>query len=221
MIKVLFILFLFPLFANTQTRLYLTQIASNFAPTVNAAWNVTTGNTVNVLMPYVDNASAITITSGATGAAAVRKILLAQYVSPPLIAQTINGTCTGQIRMGMSSVTSRTGEGFVYLRILNNDGTVASEVGSLTTTALTTTNVNRTLIALTLSSVTVTGGQRLCLDIGWNYSTGSNTATTGSMIIRTTRTTGDLPVDNTSTAGSNPWFEFSQTLKFQYQSNIF
>ncbi len=202
------------------TRFYLTQVTSLFTPTVNAAWNVTTGNVVDVLLPYQLQESGTNLTSGATGAAAVRKILIRQFVSQPLEAQTINGTVSGQGFIRMSSVTARTGEGFIYFRIINKDGTVASEVGTLTTIAMLVTNINRTYIALTLTNVAVTAGQRFCFDIGWNYSTGVNTATTGFMTLRTLAA-GDLPVNDTQTTAGNPWLEFSQTILLQSRTYFF
>jgi hypothetical protein len=50
--------------------------------------------------------------------------------------------------------------------------------------------------------------------MGWNYSTGSNTITTGSINIRSAQQ-ADLPADDTTTSNNNPWLEFSQTIKFQ------
>lgn len=213
--QLLVILIVFPLTIQAQTRFCLTQATSPKTPAANAAWNVTTGNAVVTLIPYLIGEAGTSITSGNTGAAAVRKLLIRQYVSAPLIAQTINGTVTGQIRYNMNAVASRSGEGFVYFRVLNADGTVASEVGTLTTSALTTTLTNRTLISLTLTSVNVPAGGRLCFDVGWNYSTGVNTTTTGTIAVRTVGPSTFLPVDNTTTTASTPWIEFSQTIFFQ------
>jgi hypothetical protein len=127
-----------------STRLYFSQIASPILPVVHANWNVITGNSPSMVFAVYDGSASITVTSGMTAAAAVRKLLIRQFISRPLAAQTINGTLTGQIRMSMSNVTSRTGEGLIYFRIINPDGTIASEVGSLTTIALTTSSTNRT-----------------------------------------------------------------------------
>lgn len=200
-------------FLSAQTRFYITQILSPVTPVVNSNWNVTTGNSVLQINTYHDRQSA-SVTSSAVGGAAVRKVLIRQLVSPPLKAQTINGTVTGQIRLNISSITSRSGEGFVYFRIINEDGTIAQEVGSLTTTALTTTNTNRTLISLNLSNVIVTTGQRLCFDFGWNYSTGTVTTTTATAAFNSAAAS-DLPVDNTTATAARSWIEFSQTIYFQ------
>lgn len=203
------------------TRLYWSQTVPPYTPAVNAGWNVTTGYITGMLYTNVGNETVLNQISGQTGAAAVRKILVFQMITQPLQEQTINGTLTGQTRFSMSSVTSRTGEGWVYLRVLNRDGTVASDVGTLTTTALTTALTNRTLISLTITSLSITEGQRLCVEIGWNYSTGSNTATTATINMRDNRGNVDYPVDNTNTSQNNSWIEFSQTLLFQSRSQGF
>lgn len=213
--KLLVILFFPPIFLEAQSRLYLSQVVPPYTPAVNAAWNVTTGALVGMLYSQVGNEATLNQASGNTGAAAVRKLLFYQFISQPLQAQTLNGTLTGQTRFNMSSTTSRTGEAFVYLRLMNIDGTIANETGTLTSTALTTTLTNRTLIALTISSLSITAGQRLVVDMGWNYSTGSNTTTSGTMTIRDNRTNADYPVDNTTTALNTSWIEFSQKLIFQ------
>lgn len=218
--KKLFIILLLFISVNVfcQTTLYLnTGVTSPITPAVNVAWNVTTGNTQKMMKPVKDGSTIASITSANTGAAAVRKVILAQWISEPLTAQTVNGTLTGQIRYNMSSVTSRTGNGFVYLRILNANNTVATEVGTLTTTALTTTLTNRTLISLALSAVSIPEGGRICLDIGWNYATGTNTATNATGSFGSSSGT-NLPADNTTTAANNPFVTFSQTLIFQKPS---
>ncbi len=213
--KKLLIILLFPVFVNAQTKLYLnlTAVPGN-TPAVNAAWNVTTGNVVRMALPGKDGSTIASTTSGNTGAAAVRKILIKQYITQPLAAQTFTSkTLTGQIRFNMSSVSSRTGEGFVYFRILNPNGTVKTEVGTLTTSALTTTLTNRTLITLTFTQ-TILAGERFCFDIGWNYSTGSNTATNAVASFGSSSAT-DLAVDNTTTTANNPFVQFNQTVVFQ------
>lgn len=210
--KLLFILF--PVIVNAQSTFYLnTGTTCPIVPGVNAAWNVTTGNTQKMMNPTKDASTIASITSGLTGAAAVRKIILSQWISQPLAAQTMNGTLTGQVRFNMSSISSRTGEGFVYFSVLSAAG-VRTEVGTLTTTALTATLTNRTLISLTLSAVSVPAGGRFCVDIGWNYSTGSNTATSGVGSFGSSSAT-DLAVDNTTTTANNPFIKFSQTVVFQ------
>jgi hypothetical protein len=210
---------LFHLFAFSQTRFYLNlNTAAAVSPAFNAGWNVTTGANRYQMATNRDGSAFTSKTTGNSGAAAVRKCLLDQWVSDPLIAQTITGTFTGQVRFQQSSTSSTTGQGFIYLRIINSDGTIATEVGSATTTNLTTTLTNRTLIALNVGTLNITAGQRICVDLGWNYSVGTNT-TRNCTISRGSSSGTNLPVNNTTTVANTPWFQFSQTLFFQPPAN--
>jgi len=198
---------------QSQTRYYLnTGTTSPVAPAANAGWNVTTGAIQYRMSEVKDGSTLANNVSASVGAAAVRKVLIDQWVSDPLAAQTITGTLTGQIRYDISSVTSTTGQGFAYLRIISNDGTsIVTEVGTLTTTDLSTTTTNRTMISLNVGTLTINSGERICIDIGWNYSVGTNTTRTA--FISTGSSSGtDLPVDNTATAANDPWMEFSDNI---------
>ncbi len=206
------------------TRFYLTQLTPSITNTaVNAGWNVTTGLNRFTLarLTFIDRLST-NFVSGQVGAAAPRKCIWQQFVSFPLQPQTLNGTVDAQIRMIISSVTSRSGQGFIYFRVLHPNGTI-TDVGTMNSTVdlVITTFTNRTFTQLSLSSVTIIAGDRLIFEIGWNYLTGSNTTTTGSINLNTGNAQTDLPVDNTSTAVQRPWIEFSQNILFQNQSGFF
>jgi len=215
--KLLTILFLCSfVICNAQTRYYLnTGTTSPVSPAANAGWNVTTGAIRYQMSEVKDGSTLANNTSAAVGAVAVRKVLIDQWVSLPLAAQTITGTLTGQIRYDISSTTSTTGQGFCYLRIISNDGTsIVTEVGTMTTTNLSTTTTNRTLISLNVGTLNINAGERICIDIGWNYSVGTNTARTA--FISTGSSSGtDLPADNTATAANDPWLEFSDNITLQ------
>ncbi len=205
---------LFHTAAFSQTRFYLNlNTASTVTPAFNAGWNVTTGASRFVMSTGKDGSAIASKTTGNSGAAAVRKCLLDQWISEPLITQTVTGTFTGQIRFQQSSTTLVTGQGFIYVRVINSDGSIATEVGSATTTNLTTTLTNRTLISLNVGTLNIIAGQRICVEVGWNYSAG--TATNVNCIIsRGSSSATDLPVNNTTTTANTPWVEFSQTLVF-------
>lgn len=215
--KLLFILF--PIICQAQTKFYLNLgVVCPIQPTRNAAWNVFSGNTFNMTKPVKDGSTIASTQSGNTGAAAVRKILIKTFISEPLAAQTISSgsTVSGQIRGNMSSVSSRTGQGWMYFRIINPDGTVASDVNSLSTTSAGwTTTLRNWQYSLTLgSNLTITAGQRFLFEIGWNYQTGSNTATNGTNSYGSSSAT-DLTVAGTETTANNPFITFSQTIIFQ------
>ncbi len=217
--KRIFLLFLITIAIHTnlsaQTRLYLNLgSTASLSPAFNAGWDVTSGANRYAMSTSPDGSTLTTKATGNSGAAAVRKCLLDQWISDPLQAQVITGTFTGQVRFDQSSTNSgRTGQGFLYLRIINTDGSIATEAGTCTTTDVTTTLTNRTLISLNVGTLIITAGQRICVDLGWNYSSGSSSNV--SCTIETGSSSGtDLPVNNTSTSTNNPWFQFSQTLLF-------
>lgn len=166
------------------------------------------------------------IVLGFIGAVAPARQLYAQWVSPPLTAQTINGTFTAQVKYRIAS-TVTTGQGFIYLRLINVDGTLAAELGTSTTTNIVTGGAsvytNRSFAPLTLTNVVITSGMRFIIEMGWNYSASSGgplTDVTAPYEKANDRGDDDLPVDNLETADLNPWFEFSQKLRLMTH-NIF
>lgn len=217
----LLILLLISVSGFSQTRFYQNtdQIPGN-TPTVNAAWNNVSGNVIRMMKPVKDGSTVAEKTSGTTGAVAIRKVLLRQFISEPLAAQTFTSqTITGQMRWRISNATGNTGQVFAYFRILNPNGSVATEIGTMTSTDLTVTSTNRTFIALTFTQV-ITAGQRLCVDVGWNYSVGTTTTIQSSGVSGSGSGT-DLPVNNTTTSANNAWFEISQTVIFQKPYKFF
>jgi len=219
--RIFFIILLLPMYVSSQTTLYL-NINNIYQSTVsfNAGWNVTSGAVRYYMEGHKDNSTIGSHTSGQVGAAAVRKVLIDQWVSAPLATQTVTGTLDGQIRFNCNSVTSTTWQGFVYLRVINSDNTVATEVGTLTTTNLTTTLTNRTLIQLNVGTLSITAGQRFCIDVGANESVGSTTTRTATCS-RGSSSATDLAVDNTTTTANNPFIKFSQTLVFLPNGKFF
>lgn len=218
-------LILCPLLSIGQTRFYTTGSVTTVVPTLHTAWNVTTGNAVSLMLSYRTRANVIgTISSGASGAVSPRQMIWRQFVSLPLMPQTLNCTVTGQIKMNESMSGSVTGGGIIYLRLINENGTVSSELGNSSTLVngnLTSALTNRTFPDITLSGVSVTTGQRMEIDIGFTYTVGTQTANLASAVFTDNGSTGNLPVDNVSTASLNNWFEFSQTLKFQRSAYFF
>jgi hypothetical protein len=205
------------------TRLYLYRtVTMPYSPAVNAGWTNSTGNGYVLMMPnknYGLTVVSAAVTSGTSGAAAPKKLLSQVYISQPLIAQTINSgsTINVQIRINgntTSGVTSHVG--FMYARVINADGTVASEIGNVASggASLGTSATNRTFTLTLGSNVTITDYQRIQIELGTSFVTGSQAALTGTITSVMSISTGDLPVDNTTTTALVPWIEFSQTLLF-------
>jgi hypothetical protein len=205
--------------AFSQTRFYLNlNTAATLTPTYNAGWNVTTGATRYAMNTTKDVSAITSKTTSAVSGIAVGRCLLDQWISDPLAAQTITGTFTGQIRFNVSNITSTTGQGFIYLRVINADGSIATEVGSATTTVLTATLTNRTMISLPVGTLNITAGQRICIDLGWSYNIVAAVSRTCT-ISRGSAAAADLAADNTTITANNPWVQFSQTLNFLPPAN--
>jgi hypothetical protein len=204
----------------SQTKFYLNlNTAAALTPNYNAGWTVTTGATRYAMNTTKDASTITSKTTTAVSGIGTGKVLLDQWISDPLAAQTITGTFTGQVRFSISSATSTTGTGFIYLRIINADGSIATEVNSTTTTTLpATTLTNRTLISFSVGTLNITAGQRICIDLGWSYNITAAVSRTCT-ISRGSSSGTDLAVDNTTTTANNPWVQFSQTLVFQTPAN--
>ena len=103
---------------HAQTRLYLRSgavpLTTPAAP--NSNWTVTTGFENLLLMYYNSTIGNGGKTSPATGGAAPRKILQTQWVTPELMAQTVNGTFTAQFKWRSSSGLT-VGQGFDILAV--------------------------------------------------------------------------------------------------------
>lgn len=210
----LLIILLFPVFASAQTKYYLgTNTTSSLPLAYDGSWEVTGGAASLMAYDFKDASAIATFTSNNTGAAAVRDLLIRAFTTVPLAAQTIatSSVISAQIRGNMSSVSSRTGRGKILIKVLNADGSVNATAATVTTTNYTATLTNRTYSFTLVSGVTIPAGGRLCFEIGWEYLTGTNTATNGSNSFGSSSAT-DLAVDNTTTTANNGFINISVTV---------
>jgi len=146
-----------------------------------------------------------------------------QYVSEPLAAQTIAGTCKGQIRVSQDSALSRADQVVSSLKICSGDG--ATTRGHLLALGPHgTTNdfagpfgQNRKIAdGDALTSTAAQEGDRLVLEVGWEPSLTPDTIESFVCCYVGDDNAGDLPEDETETSQAlNPWFELSQDLVFQ------
>lgn len=206
---------------QSQTRLWMgiTNATSPVSPAVKSDWNVTSPNIFVRLWPTKFsgvNTSNVNATSGASGVASPRKMLIGSWISPPLVAQTIasGSTITGQMKLSRNGTF--TVVGIIYIRLCDEDGTNITEIGNMSSTTLvTSTNTNRTFSFTLPGNVTVADNQRIFIELGGNYTSGVNTALTVTINTTIGATSTDAPADNTSTAIVGAWIEFSQTLVFR------
>ena len=236
--KLLYILLCLPLFANgqvlinsyrfaggggspTPTRFYLSSTNSTvgISPTQDAGWDVTGGLDRRLMSTTKDASAATSKSSGGSGlsAAGNRDLIIRQYVSPAIAAQTISGTVSIQVRGNMSSTSSRTGKMTVIIRVIASDGTTVrgtlySTLGAGVGSDYSTTLTNRSVAGASLSSVSASAGDYIVVELGWTYTSGSGN-TTGTMSFGSDSGT-DLPVNETETNAYNAWIEFSNGIIF-------
>lgn len=162
---------------------------------------------------------------GGNGTVGVANVLLAQYVSAPLAAQTISGTIKGQFVCGEydPAVNARAQ---MVVRVLSGDGTVVrGTLVSAHSEALSsewgpdTAPRSRkfplaALSPVTLNSVDAQAGDRLVFELGARVD--DNGAEQVELIVGDAQGALDLPEDETSsTVAGDGWVELSATLAWE------
>jgi len=200
------------------TRFYLPSTgAAEVSPAFDAGWVNIPANvdrlkcvTTRINSAMVDAQRTVTV------GASEETVLVRQYVSAPIAAQTISGTVKLQAR-AREEAAGMNARDFLLLKVVSNDGSTVRgtllALNSYKNTELNTTLTNKTWAdGDALTSVTAQAGDRIVAEIGvawlsilnrscWvNF--GDNSAT-------------DLPENETETAAYNPWLEFSMDIVFQ------
>ena len=153
-------------------------------------------------------------------------LLVAQFISRPMAAQTISGTVKGYIRAQQTS--DRDLRGQIVLRVVSKDGgTVrgilyAGDAGSLASewaTSLTNRKITPNA-PLTLSSVVALEGDRLVVEIGARAHLASSGGSQFANLRMGDTGTTDLPENETETNDYVPWIEFSSAIQFLNWTNV-
>jgi len=153
-------------------------------------------------------------------------VLLAQFVSPPLQAQTITGTFAGAFMVRESNAAANM-RSQVVVRVIAPDGTVRGTLISASAAALSNEWIASTTSyrcarfpvgssGTSVSSVSASAGDRIVVEVGCRAINTSGTTFTGTLRYGGGITNTDLPSNDTQTTGTtdNPWMEFSQNLTF-------
>lgn len=196
------------------TRFYLIETAATVAPAFSATWSANSGaRRILLLSPLGSNDSF----SAAELGIAESNVAIRQYISSPLLSQTISGSIKGQIlAQEGNSLDDCCAQ--LRLRVVKSDltdrGVLLDVDGSGLTHEFATTLTNRQFPrggSVALSSLAVQAGDRLVLEIGFKQSS----TTTNLVNIQVTGNAGaDLPENETATSPDNSWIELSQTLLF-------
>lgn len=204
------------------TRLYFTALQTFTVP-ADPSWEQTANAVIRVLSTVkptaIPFASTVISKSVATNPG---DILMGQFISGALQAQTITGDVKGIIR-ALESAASTDAHAQTNIRVVTPSGTtrgtlLAHDASALTSEFSATTLTNRKFplawagSGTALSSVAAEDGDLLVIEVGFRGFTASGPNCT--LELGGTAAT-DLAEDETSTTQLTPWFEFSADLLFQ------
>lgn len=198
-----------------RTRFYFPSTgAGAVSPAFDAGWEdvsiVTRLKTVTTKI-----ASAMTTVAFSDLLATDEDILFRQWVSDPLVAQTIIGqTLTMQMRAIETLATNNMFVTWVVKVVSNDGGTVRGTLVAITRDNVevdAATLTNRSLVLAT-NALAILDGDRLVFEIGTG---GVATVSHDSSLRIGDADATDLPVNDTTTTDNSPWLEFQQVLVFQ------
>ena len=209
----------------TFNRLYLPSTgAAAVSPAFGAEWDITTdADRLRCVSSKISSAMANKLANKPAANVQDQDILVRQYVSDPLAAQTISGTVKSVVR-AVESATATDARAQFLIRVVSNDGSTVR--GTLlahdTTTGLVSefsaaspTNRKFPLAwsapGATLSSVACEAGDRLVIAFGCRIHASGTNARTVELRFGDAAAS-DLAEDETSTTDLNPWVEFSQAI---------
>jgi len=208
-----------------MTRLYFE--GSDFGvPTVSPAFDAAWGDTEDAVRRWLSTVPMASVMVSQSGDEAIATspldVLVAQFTSAPVSAQTISGTVKGQIRASESNADADF-RAQVVAWVVKPDGTSRGTLLAADTSALssemTTTLTNRkyplaAISPATLSSVVAVAGDRIVIEVGVRSHNTHTTNRSATLRFGTSATT-DIAEDETTTADDRPWIELSGTITFE------
>lgn len=210
-----------------QTRFYLPSSGTAVVSppfTHQASWTQT-GAADRLMLSRTKRETALTSLAQASTIIAGQTQLVRQYVSDPLMAQTIAaGTVKGTIRVLESSALGNLDNIAVKIVVTSADGsTLTGAILNLSTYiavnewATSLTN-RRVADGDTTLAVTVNNGDRLVIELGYSTST-LGASISGSMNFGDDAAS-DCADDETGTAANNPFVELSVNVKFLMDATV-
>lgn len=220
--RFLFIILLFPFFAQAQTRMYFPL--STAAPITNVSFGSWTNTAEAARYKLADTKGSSTITIGTqigpwTGGN--NNALDRQYVSTRMNAGITftsgSTTISGQLMVREYATGDNTSYINIYVRVVSEDGTTtratirSNGLGNAANEFINNaTHRNQTFSITCDASYTTVLGDRLVVEIGYTDQAG----TTPEASAKWGENATDLPVNNTQTTDGAGWIEFSNTITF-------
>ncbi|MDD2904245.1 MAG: hypothetical protein PHU44_17595 [Syntrophales bacterium] len=201
------------------TRIYFpSNIPAFCSPAFHAEWDLTGQAQRKECWPQKQNSGFVNNGPWSYTTGSPKDGLAYQFISPPLLAQTITGTVKGQFRT--SEFASDDICGAVVIKVVSADGTVLRGVllahfpNSLVS-PYSGSFVNRSFPPLSaLTDVACQEGDRLVFELGSRSFAASGSYNNGKIEIGD-NSANDLPEDETATNQYCPWIEFSADLQWQ------
>ena len=187
---------------------------SSASPAYDTNWEVTTSASRRPTSTTKQNSAMSTVSHAGDTDKTDQDILLRQYTSDQLAAQTIAvQALKWQIR---ASETNAANNLFTTISIRSWNGSTFQSILAITRDdlELTTSLVNRQFTATSTSKV-VAAGDRLVIEIGLGGDPAQSSSDYHNGSMRVGDTSGsDLPENNTNTDDVSPWLQFANTLTF-------
>jgi hypothetical protein len=207
------------------TRLYLEE--SDFGvppvtPAFDSSWSQTTSAIRRWLSRSKLSTAFVTTSISENTATSPFDVLVAQFISEPISAQTISGTVKGQIRVSEANADADY-KAQIVIWVMKPDGTsrgtlLAKDTSALSSEFVTSlTNRKFPLAAVspaTLTNVTSVAGDRIVVEVGYRSHNSHTTARNGSFRFGSAGAS-DLAENETATTEDNPWIELSGTITFE------
>lgn len=209
-------------YLHGPTDLFGQSITPTITPAFDGEWDRTTNASRRRCSPFKNISVLAEVTDPEGTATSPYDVLLRQFISDPLAAQTISGTVKGQIKCRESSDANDMSRA-LCIRVCSNDGTTIRGTllndfpESLTSEFKYGGTENRNFPPSTaLSSVSASDGDRLLIELGYRSFNVLSGALRYGYLTTGDDAASDLPEDETATDDYSPWIEFSATLTFQY-----
>lgn len=213
--------------AGTPTRFYLpTSGTTTITPAFDSAWDDTSSVTRRPANTTKGTSAFAEVSDTETSTSNTWDVALGQFISDPLVAQTIAGTVYGVIRAREDNASANARSQMV-VRVVSSDG--ATVRGTLLAQNNTTTNINEWVVTTTATSarnayfpvgstgaavtpVTVQNGDRIVIEVGGRA---VNTAsTTYTLAMRFGENASDAALNESATTEAAPWIELSYPVEF-------
>ena len=198
--------------AFSATRFYYqTSLEAHASPALTTGWQAATATLDKKRMLTTRTGNGVEQKLESSSAGNGKLDATRQYVSDPILAQTISGTVKGQLRAYDDKASLMA----VGIQVVSNDGTTQRGIllapNSYGTAFTTSARNTYAPSSVALTSVTAQNGDRIVVEIGIKKTAGG-TATVYHFFGDGSGT--DLPENETETAAYNPWIEFSQDINF-------